>query len=87
MTCNSSPSTNLPKRYSLENLPVPNNKAVTVEKIPSHKVAVLRFSGLVNERTLKKKRKELQTWITEQKIHPQGNLAQPVMIRLGHCGF
>ncbi len=65
----------MPKHYSLENLPVPNNKAVAFEKIPSHKVAVLRFSGFVNERTLKKKRKELQTWITEQKIHPQGNFS------------
>jgi hypothetical protein len=65
----------MPKRYSLENLPVPNNKAVTFEKIPSHKVAVLRFSGFVNERILKKKTNELQTWITEQKINPQGNFS------------
>jgi hypothetical protein len=65
----------MPKRYSLENLPVPNNTAVTFEKVPSHKVAVLRFSGFVNDRNLKKKTNELQTWITEQKINPQGNFS------------
>ena len=68
-------SFNMPKRYLLENLPVPNNKAVTFEKVPSHKVAVLRFSGFINERILKKKTNELQTWITEQKINPQGNFS------------
>jgi hypothetical protein len=65
----------MPKHYSLENLPVPNNKAVTFEKIPSHKVAVIRFSGFVNERTIKKKRNELETWITEQRVNPQGNFS------------
>lgn len=62
----------MPRRYTLESLPIPNNKEVTIEKIPSHTAAVLRFSGFVNERTLAEKTDELRAWITKQKITPQG---------------
>ncbi len=34
----------MPSKYTLETLPKPNNSAVKLREIPSHRVAVLRFS-------------------------------------------
>jgi effector-binding domain-containing protein len=63
----------MPHHYSLENLPTPNNKKIGFVKVPSHKAAVIRFSGFVNENTLKKKTDELQNWIKDQEMGIKGN--------------
>jgi hypothetical protein len=39
----------MPGRYDLADLPVPNDKAVTIRVLPGARLAVLRFSGLACE--------------------------------------
>ena len=34
----------MPHHYTLENLPIPNNKTISFEKVPSHKAAAVKFS-------------------------------------------
>lgn len=39
----------MPSKYSLENIPKPNNSNVVLEEVPSRTIAVLTFSGYVTE--------------------------------------
>jgi hypothetical protein len=39
----------MPARYALSDLPIPNDRAVTLKAIPAARFAVLRFSGLTGE--------------------------------------
>jgi threonyl-tRNA synthetase len=42
-------SFNMPKQFTKETLPVPNNPEVKIIEVPSEKYAVITFSGLVRE--------------------------------------
>lgn len=44
----------LPSEYTLETLPIPNDSRVLIKEVPSRKIAVRRFSWLVNESRLQK---------------------------------
>ena len=58
----------MPSKYSLENLPEPINKRISLQKIASHQAAALRFSGYINEKTISKKTKELETWLNKNNL-------------------
>lgn len=58
----------MPSQHTLETLPKPNNPLVSIKKIPSQKLAVVRFSGLVNEEKMVKKVAELTHWIENKKL-------------------
>jgi hypothetical protein len=49
----------MPVKYTLESLPEPVNKSISIYKVEPHKSAVLKFSGYLNERTYAKKTGEL----------------------------
>lgn len=58
----------MPSKYTLETLPVPNNRKVFLTKVPTFKAAVISFSGLVNEKIINKKTEELKKWVKQQKL-------------------
>jgi len=62
----------MPKNYSIKDLPIPNNKDVQIEKIDSRKMAVLRFSGFMNENNINKKTQELLKVLESSKIKYKG---------------
>ena len=64
----------MPKQYSIETLPVPNNKQVTLKKVPSFKSAVLTFSGFVNEKILEEKKKKLEGWMKKNGLRSTGTI-------------
>jgi len=39
----------MPKKYSLDTLPKPNNKDIRISRLPAEKYAVVVFSGLIRE--------------------------------------
>ena len=47
-------SFNMPKQYTKETLPVPNNPEVKIIEVPSEKYAVITFSGLVREKNMRR---------------------------------
>jgi DNA gyrase inhibitor GyrI len=57
----------MPSKYTIENLPEPQNKMISLRKVEKHKVAVLRFSGNLNSKLASRKAKELETWLNENK--------------------
>lgn len=62
----------MPSQYTLETLPVPNNKAVVLRELPAKKFGVVRFSGLAGEAKTAKKTEELLAWLATKKIIPVG---------------
>lgn len=58
----------IPAEYTMETLPKPNNSQVKIREISGRKVAVIRFSGLVNEEKTAQKTKELQDWMASKKL-------------------
>ena len=53
----------MPKKYSLESLPKPNNNDVKLREIPKLKYAVIRFSGFANEKKVAEKTTQLIYWM------------------------
>ncbi len=58
----------MPKSYRMDSLPKPNNPQVQIKEIKNKKVAVIRFSGWVDEDKLADRTAELQTWIKQEQL-------------------
>ncbi|QDC80845.1 heme-binding protein [Candidatus Methylopumilus universalis] len=69
-------SFNMPKQYTKETLPVPNNSEVKIIEIPAEKFAVISFSGLVRE----KKYAEMLSLLNEEMKKRNLDLKGPVIL-------
>lgn len=58
----------MPSSYTIKTLPAPNNAKVKIEKIPSQKLAVVKFSGYTSEEKIEKMLTELMDWCRAKKI-------------------
>jgi hypothetical protein len=65
----------MPKEYTLETLPKPNNQAVSLKVVPKSKRAVLTFSGRASEARVLKMTQELQTWMGKKKLRSKGEVS------------
>lgn len=63
----------MPKGYTLETLPVPNDKRVQIVEIPEKTFAVARFYGYRNSSMIEKATKELKEKLVEDKIEIEGS--------------
>ena len=63
----------MPKQYTMDTLPKPNNPQVKLLPIGSQKLAVIRFTGLVTDDKVQEKTTELMTWIKSRNELPLGN--------------
>lgn len=59
----------MPTSYTMDTLPKPNNDAVKLEKVPGKRFAVIRFSGMAGEESLKSHTDELQTFVSTKKLN------------------
>jgi hypothetical protein len=58
----------MPSSYTMETLPKPRNPAVKLKEIAAKRYAVIRFSGMAGEDTLKRRIKELREWVTKNNL-------------------
>jgi effector-binding domain-containing protein len=65
----------MPSKYSMNTLPKPNNEKVTLRQVPSKKYAIIKFSGMGSNKNLASHEKELQEYISENKIQ---TISKPV---------
>ena len=65
-------SFNMPKQYSKDTLPVPNNPEVKIIEVPTEKFAVITFSGLVRERKYAEMLNLLNEEMRKRNLEPQG---------------
>jgi len=68
----------MPREYTIDSLPSPNDSAVQLRTLPASNFAVVRFSGLVNEKKKQDKSAELLNWMQSRNIKPMG---EPVLAR------
>ncbi len=65
-------SFNMPKQYTNETLPVPNNSEVKIIEIPAEKFAVISFSGLVREKKYAEMLSLLNEEMKKRNLDPKG---------------
>jgi effector-binding domain-containing protein len=58
----------MPSKYTLATLPKPNNPAIELKEIPEKRFAVIRFSGLAGEESLKQHNKELDDFLSAKRL-------------------
>ena len=64
----------MPKEYTLDTLPMPNNSEVKIIKVPSEKYAVIVFSGLVRKPSYAEKSELLSNYIKANNFMAQGTI-------------
>jgi len=75
----------MPVNYTMESLPKPNNAAVKLEEIPGRRYAVIRFSGMSGEKSLRKNTEELTSFISGKILMQYQHQPTHFTIRLGYC--
>ena len=58
----------MPKKYDLDTLPNPNSEKITLVSWPSKRFAVIRFSGIPDEKNLEKHSKILESYISKHRF-------------------
>jgi len=80
----------LPSKYTLDTLPLPNNKSVTLREVPAHKVAVARFTWYATPMRVQAKKETLVAALQRDKVAIVGDiqvaqynppLSMPLMLR------
>jgi len=61
----------MPSDYTMASLPTPNNKAVKLKEIAGKRFAVIRFSGVAGQKSLKKHEAELNAFIQSNHLTAQ----------------
>ena len=64
----------MPKGFTPDNLPVPDNKRIRMWTDPAVHLAVLRFSGFASNRDIERWAEELRSLLKKQSIVPAGEL-------------
>jgi hypothetical protein len=62
----------MPASYTLETLPTPNDPKVRLVSLPPKRLAVVRFSGLVDDNDVEQQTAVLRTFIAKQKLTALG---------------
>lgn len=57
----------MPKSYSLDALPKPDDETITFKAIGRHRAAVLTYSGRSNPKMEKRRSRQLQEWLNKQR--------------------
>jgi hypothetical protein len=63
----------VPRAYSLEELPTPDDARVQFREEPGYRAAVIRFSGWVNDKKAERYWQTLVAFLKEQGIQPLGD--------------
>ena len=58
----------LPNNYTLATAPIPDDSAIKLAEIPSKKLAVLSYTGSLNEQIIKEKSTQLESWLSDHKF-------------------
>jgi SOUL heme-binding protein len=63
----------MPAGYTLDTLPIPEDKNITFNKIAPHRAAVISFSGRMDEALANKKMAELKEWLDKNNMMMKSN--------------
>jgi len=60
----------IPSKYSLETVPKPIDKEISLLEVPAGRFAILTFSGFRSELNFRRKQAELEQWLSEKQMKP-----------------
>jgi hypothetical protein len=60
----------MPSKYTMDTLPTPNNPAVKLQEVDAKRFAVIRFSGMAGEESLKRRTEELAGFLNARSLTP-----------------
>lgn len=58
----------MPSKYTLDNLPIPNEKSIKLKQIKPEKIAAIRFSGFFDQQNIDKNIILLEEYLTSENI-------------------
>ena len=64
----------MPDRYAMETLPEPNDRRITLRRVPARRVAVLTFSGRYGRELPNRQRMQLLTRVRNARLLPIGDV-------------
>ncbi len=62
----------MPAKYTLDTLPVPNDKAVEIVTVPPESIAVLQYSGSIGANAVHDAERRLMRGVADADLHPVG---------------
>lgn len=62
----------MPRKYTMQTLPVPNDARVSLRRLPPARLAVLRFSGLAQPDEVAARSSELLAWVAAHHLRATG---------------
>lgn len=62
----------MPRKYTMQTLPVPNDARVSLRRLPPARLAVLRFSGLAQPDEVAARSSELLAWVASHHLRATG---------------
>lgn len=68
----------MPASYSLETLPTPRDRTITLRQVPARHMAAVTYSGLWNEKNYRQHKERLDAWINKNGFSVTG---EPVWAR------
>jgi hypothetical protein len=68
----------MPSRFTINTLPEPLDANVRLRKVPSKRIAALRYSGTWSEKLYERKKRELLDLLQKNNLRPVGN---PILAR------
>lgn len=64
----------MPSKYTLQTLPMPNDKRIKIIEVPSKKYITIEFSGFISDDNINEHQQKLLDYISQNKLKP---LSQP----------
>ena len=63
----------MPSAYTLETLPEPRDGRIRLVSVPTHRLAVIRFSGYFNQENIQKNKERLREWMAVNGLEVEGD--------------
>jgi hypothetical protein len=63
----------MPSKYTMDNLPKPNDYRVVIRQLPPGKFAAVKFSGMNSQNTVTEKTASLRSWLTSKNYKTKGS--------------
>ena len=63
----------MPSNYTLDTLPVPDDKRINFKEVKNQRAAVLKFSGRAKRNLVQEKIYELKNWLTDNNLEAKSN--------------
>lgn len=63
----------MPSKFTMDTLPKPKNSSITIKQMPAQQLAVVTFSGWVDEEKLASQTTRLNEWMAKNGLKPSGS--------------